>query len=156
VAGIRQAVRVVLVDDEGRVLLLWHEGDHDDHHWAPPGGGIEPGETLQETAARELWEEVGFTDVVLQRPVWTWTHRFRYHGGPVTQHETIYVSRVVNRSPQGQAENLALDGIAGWRWWRPEELVGLVEDVWPVRLATLLPALLEQSLDPARPQHLEG
>ncbi|BEP13075.1 hypothetical protein acdb102_13860 [Acidothermaceae bacterium B102] len=155
-APIRQAARVVLVDDEGRVLLLWHLGDLDDHHWAPPGGGIEPGETVLEAAARELWEEVGFTDVVLSRPVWTWQHDFRYHGEQITQHETIFICRVPHREPRGQAENLVLDSIAEWRWWHPEDLHAVTEDVWPHGLATLLPAVLQESLDPAEPRSLNA
>lgn len=150
----RQAVRVVLVDEQDRVLLLWHTGDNDDHHWAPPGGGIEPGETVLQAAARELWEEVGFTGVALQRPVWTWTHRFRYHGELITQQETIYITRIDHVEPQGQAENLLLDGIVEGRWWHAEDLLEVTEDVWPHGLATLLPAMLEQSLDPAEPAPL--
>ena len=154
--SIRQAVRVVLVDEQDRVLLLRHSGDsHDfDEHWAPPGGGIEPGETLQQAAARELWEEVGFTEVALERPVWTWVHRFLYHGEQITQHETIFVTRVDHSEPQGQAENLTLDGIVEGRWWHAEELVDLSDDVWPHGLATLLPAVLKESLDPTEPHEL--
>jgi 8-oxo-dGTP diphosphatase len=54
-------VRVVLGDRDGRLLLLRRAGD-DDHNpglWEFPGGGIEPGETPDEAAARELREEVG-------------------------------------------------------------------------------------------------
>jgi ADP-ribose pyrophosphatase YjhB (NUDIX family) len=155
-ASVRQAVRVVLVDDERRVLLLRHEGPHDDHHWAPPGGGVEPGESLEAAAARELWEEVGFSDVALTRPVWTWVHRFRYHGEQITQHETIYVTRMSHRNAQGQDENLALDGIVEARWWRLDELAGVTDDVWPTGLSILLPALLETDLDPDEPLALDG
>jgi 8-oxo-dGTP pyrophosphatase MutT (NUDIX family) len=156
VAAIRQAVRVVLVDELDRVLLLWHVGDFDDHHWSPPGGGIERGETLLQAAARELWEEVGFTEVALQRPVWTWVHGFRYHGEQITQHETIYVSRISHAEPQGQAENLLLDGIAEGRWWHTHDLVDVTDEVWPPGLATLLPAVLKESLDPDKPRRLES
>ncbi len=142
---------MVLVDEQEQVLLLWHTGAHDDHHWSPPGGGIEAGESLTEAAARELWEEVGLTGVPLARPIWTWEHRFRYFGEMITQHETIYVSRIIHVEAQGQAENLALDGIVEARWWRIEDLLEVTDDVWPHRLATLLPALLQTDLDPDQP-----
>jgi 8-oxo-dGTP pyrophosphatase MutT (NUDIX family) len=38
------------------------------HYWAVPGGGIEPGESPEEAARREVHEELGL-DVVLDREV---------------------------------------------------------------------------------------
>jgi len=49
---------VLILDDQGR-LLLHHRTDND--MWSIPGGAIEPGETLEEAAAREALEEVGLT-----------------------------------------------------------------------------------------------
>ena len=48
----------ILLDPEGRLLLL-HRTDND--MWSLPGGAVEPGETLEETAVREVREEVGLT-----------------------------------------------------------------------------------------------
>jgi len=46
----------VMVDARGRVLLLRRA---DEGTWCFPKGHVEPGETLQETAAREIREECG-------------------------------------------------------------------------------------------------
>ena len=114
----------------------------------PRAAASSPGETLQQAAARELWEEVGFTGVALARPMWTWVHRFRYQGERITQHETIFVTRIAHALPRGQSENLLLDGIVEGRWWHLQELGAAADDVWPHGLATLLPAVLQESLDP--------
>jgi len=54
-------VRVVLSDRDGRLLLLQRSAA--DHGfpglWEFPGGGVDPGESPEQAAARELREEVG-------------------------------------------------------------------------------------------------
>jgi ADP-ribose pyrophosphatase YjhB (NUDIX family) len=47
---------VLILDDQQRILLQQRA---DNGLWGPPGGCLEPGETLEETARRETREEVG-------------------------------------------------------------------------------------------------
>jgi 8-oxo-dGTP pyrophosphatase MutT (NUDIX family) len=49
---------VIVRDGEGR-LLLQRRADTGD--WGTIGGSMEPGESFEETAARELYEEAGLT-----------------------------------------------------------------------------------------------
>jgi 8-oxo-dGTP diphosphatase len=51
-------------DDDGRVLLNYHE---DDDHWRAPGGTLHPGESLAEGLRREVREEAG-VDVTPRAP----------------------------------------------------------------------------------------
>ena len=46
----------VLILQEGKLLMLRRT---DNHAWGLPGGALEPGERLQETAHRETLEETG-------------------------------------------------------------------------------------------------
>jgi len=48
----------VIVDKEGRILLL-HRNRPNRVQWELPGGKLEPGESAQETAIREVKEELG-------------------------------------------------------------------------------------------------
>ncbi len=154
-SGVRRAVRVVLIDPEDRLLLLWHSRPLDRDHWAPPGGGVESGEGLLGAAARELREEVGLTGVVLGRPVWVWQHRFSYFGVDTVQHETIFACRLQRaEDPRGEPADLAADGISASRWWSLSELAGCPDEVWPSGLADHARRLLREDLSPVEPRAL--
>src|SRR5665213_1957374 len=74
----RQAGRVILRDDQNRVLLIRFVLPNM-RFWATPGGGVEPGETLLEAARRELKEELGL-EVKLEGPIHTATGIFEFEG----------------------------------------------------------------------------
>ena len=50
------SVAGVITDDHGRALLI-QRGDN--HQWEPPGGVLEPGETIHDGLRREVREETG-------------------------------------------------------------------------------------------------
>lgn len=49
--------QVVLLRGD-RILLARHQRGAA-HYWVLPGGGVEPGESPEEAAVREVWEETG-------------------------------------------------------------------------------------------------
>ena len=55
---IRLGVGVIVRNATGQILL---EKRSDNGLWGPPGGRIEPGESVAEAAVREVREETGFT-----------------------------------------------------------------------------------------------
>jgi ADP-ribose pyrophosphatase YjhB (NUDIX family) len=55
---IRNAARALIVRDD-RILLLRKAGYVDGERFALPGGGQDPGETLQQALLRECREEIG-------------------------------------------------------------------------------------------------
>ena len=56
--GQKVRVRVCgLCWSHGNLLMVNHTGVNGDQFWAPPGGGIEIGQTAYETLIREFYEE---------------------------------------------------------------------------------------------------
>lgn len=50
------AVSAIVTDDHDRILLILRT---DNNYWSIPGGGVKPGESVKEAAAREVKEETG-------------------------------------------------------------------------------------------------
>jgi len=56
----------VIVPSRGRILMVQHRA-FDGLFWILPGGGVKPGETLEEAALREVWEEAGARCRIVRR-----------------------------------------------------------------------------------------
>ncbi|WP_030784873.1 NUDIX hydrolase [Streptomyces sp. NRRL S-920] len=138
----REAARVAVVDPEGAVFLFRYDNEEVGVHWAMPGGGLEPGESPEEGALRELREETGWADVAPGPLLCTWEHDFTRAGVPVRQHEHIYLAHGPRRAPAERAAAArAADRILHWRWWAPAELAATADALWPPRLPELLAPL---------------
>ena len=55
----RPAARILLTNAQGRILLFRFTPDDRPPFWCTPGGAVDPGESYEAAAARELIEETG-------------------------------------------------------------------------------------------------
>ena len=143
----RPAARVLLVDAGGR-LLLFRGSDpaapEGGTWWITPGGGLEPGESRAQGAARELREESGLVvePERLGEPVLDRAVEFSFDGVRYAQDEVFYLVRV-DAHTVDTAGFTALEQrfVAEHRWWDREALRTTDERVFPEGLAQLLDRL---------------
>jgi len=139
-SGARLASRVILIDDKNRVLFCrGEEPSTGAHFWVMPGGGLDPGETFEEAARRETYEETGLS-VMIGPCVWHRRHRHVWNGLNADQFEKFFVAQIHLQSEiQGQNPD---DYVTAYRWWSLEEMIASNEEFAPRRAAQLLPPIL--------------
>lgn len=134
--GYRPCVGLVLINRDGLVFLGERSGPHG-NAWQMPQGGIDPGETPEEAARRELHEEVGTDEAELLATSACW-HAYdlpedliphSWGGGYRGQTQKWFAFRFT-----GDDADIDLDRhvpeFVRWRWASPAEAAHLV---WPVK-----------------------
>jgi len=131
----RVAVRGLLVDDEGRTLLLRYGNSHATW-WISPGGGQRPGESDEQTLRRELREECGLRDVAIGPLVAEWEHWSLEEQGYGAGVFRVYLVRVPTAFEPAPELDLRAEGAHEERWFAAGELTGL--PTRPANLAELV------------------
>ena len=144
----RRAARVILVDDDERLVLVRRvRTDLPEQgcpvYWTTAGGGIEPGETREEAAVREAEEELGARVRLGPQVLMT---AWYLHGGLRVNH--FFLARLVDLDPARrsgpeldvefrgtlEADARGIDEVAGLDL-RPSDLREHVVTHWPALLA---------------------
>jgi len=137
----RPAARILLVDGAGRTLMFRFTPGDRPPFWCTPGGAVDPGESYEDAARRELREETGLDrdcgPQVARRQV-----EFRTIEGVEVDADERYFRVDIDAHEVTGAGHTALEQrvMQSWRWFTRDELAAHAEPYFPTDLIALLDA----------------
>ncbi len=90
----------VIVLDRNKILLGKRKNTHAEGTWAPPGGHLEFGETPEQGAKRELFEETGLQAQGIRRGQWTNDFIGEKHYVSLFMHVTSFSGTATVQEPE--------------------------------------------------------
>ena len=142
----RLSARFLILNEAGQVLLFRFVHKRGPlaglDFWATPGGGVEEGETLEQAAIRELFEETGLRresvgDVVARREVILQLP----DGEEAVSDEWYYLVHLGADAPSWESwTDFEREVMIDHRWWSRQDLLETKATVWPESLAEMLDA----------------
>jgi 8-oxo-dGTP pyrophosphatase MutT (NUDIX family) len=113
----------LLRNDEGRILMMLRRGK-----WDLPKGKLDPGETLEQCAVREVGEETGLHEVRLDGPLLVTYHTYDENGKHILKETHWYRMKASSTEPLvPQSE----EQITGLRWVDIAGLKPLLQHTFP-------------------------
>ncbi len=141
---IRKSSRLLVLNENHQILLFQFTHTNDalagQSYWATVGGGLEEGETFEQAACRELYEELGVVRQNVDTHVATRNFEMMLPSAEVViSNERFFIVFIkkeeVNTSNWSEHEKLV---ISKSRWWTFDELSQTNETVYPNNIPNIL------------------
>jgi 8-oxo-dGTP pyrophosphatase MutT (NUDIX family) len=157
---IRRSARLIILNSDNQLLLMQIKLDKPADpsapitkpYWVTLGGGVNPDETLEAAAERELEEETGIRNIRIGQKIW----HGQWRGATRINDETYFVVKVpsgITLDHSGlEAEEQKV--IKTMRWWNVEDMKNSDEIFIPQRLAAYLGPIIEGNL-PSTPLEID-
>jgi 8-oxo-dGTP pyrophosphatase MutT (NUDIX family) len=136
---LRPAARLIVLDPAGRALMFRYDVPGRPPFWVTAGGEVDPGESFEDAARRELFEETGIVadpgpQIARMTPEFV-----TVEGEPVQADERFFLIRVddarIDTAGHTETEQALM---TQHRWFTLEELESWHEAVFPVELAAMI------------------
>lgn len=136
---LRRAARLIVIDPELRALMFRYDVPGRPPFWVTAGGECEPGESFEDAARRELFEETGITADPGPQIAQMTPEFITVQGEPVQADERFFVVRVtearIDTAGHTETEQALM---TQHRWFTLAELDDWHEPVFPVELAAMI------------------
>lgn len=151
----RRAVRALILTPERETLLFRLRPPGETRcFWIAPGGGLDPGETVEVGLRRELREELGLVDFGIGALVWRRHHTFDWGPRRISQREEYRIVEVPRFEPV-MTDEVEAQNVVEHRWWSVAELRDIPEPLTPSSLSAILTRYLaEGAPDPVPPEEV--
>ncbi len=163
---IRKTVRIILLNDKNELLLMYindfdistPDGTKNNKFWCTIGGAVEEGESVEQAALREIYEETGIAkeNVTLGPVVWHSTVELVLKGR-LTCFDELYMVAITKQTEVSlhvptEDERQCVKML---KWFSLDDICNSDEIIFPLTLSNYLPAILLRRY-PEEPINING
>jgi len=113
----------LVTNEKGEVLFMYRR-----NKWDLPKGKLDPGESLEQCAVREVEEETGLRNIQLQKPLLITYHTYDENGKHILKESHWYNMRVEGPQPITPQQE---EQITELRWVDPTRVKPLLQNTFP-------------------------